>query len=89
MKDAHSAAGNTERNGGRSVNKFGTMYKEAFVAYLKGVQICVEETRKSQQFASEPKLRPVTHNIQTCQVCIVSLLVNRGECQIILSHCLI
>jgi hypothetical protein len=53
------------------------MHKEAVVVYLKGVKICVEETRKSQHPASEPKLSPVTHNIQTHQMCVVSLLVFR------------
>jgi hypothetical protein len=53
------------------------MYKEAVLVYLKGVQVCVEETGKSQQPASEPKLRPITHNIQTRQVCIVSCLFVR------------
>jgi len=68
LNDAHSVTGNTERNGGTPVNKFGMMYKEAIVACLKAVQICVEKTRKSQQPASGSKLRLVTHNIQTCQV---------------------
>ena len=34
------------------------------------------------------KTKAGTHNIQTRQLCIVSLLVFQGECQIILSHCL-
>jgi hypothetical protein len=50
------------------------MHKEAVVVYLKGVKIFMEETRKSEHPPSEPKLRPVTHNIQTHQVCVVSLL---------------
>jgi len=53
------------------------MHKETVVVYLKGVKICAEETRKSQQPASELKHIPVTHNIQTHQVCVVSLLVFR------------
>jgi hypothetical protein len=89
MNDAHSAAGNTERNGRMSVNKFGMTYKEAVVVYVKGVQIWVEETRKLQRLTSEPKRRPVTHNIQTSQVCIVSSLVYQGECQTTLPRCLI